>query len=58
MLPTRYAARIVAGTICLVLGAIGIVVPLFPGVIFLVIAAACFGTTIPYFLNRQDKDSS
>ncbi|MBD2091103.1 DUF454 family protein [Microcoleus sp. FACHB-1515] len=58
MLSTRYAARIVAGMICLVLGAVGIVVPFFPGVVFLVIAAACFGTSLPYVLKRQEKDSS
>lgn len=40
----RNTARIVLGTTCVVLGLLGLMLPLVPGTPFLMAAAACFST--------------
>ncbi|NHC35345.1 DUF454 family protein [Scytonema millei] len=39
----KNAALITAGTICVGIGVIGVLLPLIPGTPFLLVAAACFG---------------
>ncbi|OKH52698.1 hypothetical protein NIES2101_13750 [Calothrix sp. HK-06] len=40
----RNTARIVVGSVCTVIGIIGILLPLLPGTPFLLVAAACFSS--------------
>lgn len=40
----RNAARIVVGSVCVVLGVVGVLLPLVPGLPFLLVAAACFSS--------------
>jgi uncharacterized protein len=40
----RNAGKIVIGSVCIVLGIIGIILPLVPGTPFLLVAAYCFST--------------
>lgn len=43
----RNGARIVAGVLCSVMGVIGVILPLVPGLPFLLLAAACFSSLEP-----------
>ncbi|BAZ70633.1 MAG: YbaN family protein [Pelatocladus maniniholoensis HA4357-MV3] len=43
----RNAARIIVGSISTVVGVVGIVLPLIPGIPFLLVAAACFSSLEP-----------
>jgi uncharacterized protein len=43
----RNAARIVAGTVCAAVGVIGVILPLIPGIPFLILSAACFSSLEP-----------
>jgi uncharacterized membrane protein YbaN (DUF454 family) len=40
----RNAARIIIGSVCVVIGIIGVILPLLPGTPFLLVAAYCFST--------------
>jgi uncharacterized protein len=43
----KNGARIFAGVLCSVVGVIGIILPIVPGMPFLLLAAACFGSLEP-----------
>jgi uncharacterized protein len=43
----RNTTRIVVGSVCTVIGIVGVLLPLVPGTPFLLIAAACFTTLEP-----------
>jgi uncharacterized membrane protein YbaN (DUF454 family) len=43
----RNVARIAVGSVCVVLGVIGLILPLVPGTPFLLAAVACFNTLEP-----------
>jgi uncharacterized membrane protein YbaN (DUF454 family) len=43
------------GAFLLVLGLIGLVIPILPGVLFLVLAAVCFSATSPKFQARLER---
>jgi uncharacterized protein len=40
----RNAVRIVAGSVCAVIGVVGLLIPLIPGTPFLLLAATCFSS--------------
>jgi len=43
----RNAARIAVGSVCVVIGVVGVLLPLIPGTPFLLIAASCFSSLEP-----------
>lgn len=43
------------GTLLVLLGLIGLVVPLMPGIVFLAAAACCFGALSPRFQTRLER---
>ena len=43
------------GALLMVLGLIGLVIPILPGVLFLVLAAVCFSATSPKFQARLER---
>lgn len=46
---------IVAGTVCLVLGGVGIVIPILPTTPFVIVAAICFSASSPKVYNKLLK---
>ena len=43
------------GALLVVLGLIGLVIPILPGVLFLILAAVCFSATSPKFQARLER---
>lgn len=43
------------GSVLVVLGLIGLLVPILPGVLFLALAAICFSATSPRFQSRLER---
>ena len=51
----KRAALIGLGSVLVALGLIGLLVPILPGVLFLVLAAVCFSATSPRFQDRLER---
>ena len=51
----KHIALTIIGTVCLALGALGLIVPLIPGFLFLLIAAAAFAQLFPSVRRRLDR---
>ena len=47
---------VVVGTICLMIGALGLIIPLIPGFLFLLIAAAMFAQLSPRVRHRLARN--
>ena len=51
----KRAALMCLGGLLTVLGLIGLVIPILPGVLFLILAAVCFSATSPKFQARLER---
>lgn len=49
---TVRATLVALGTVCVGLGVVGLFVPMMPGTVFLIVAAACFARASKRFYNR------
>lgn len=52
----KHLLLITIGSIAVVIGVIGLVIPLIPGFLFLIVAALCFATLFPALRNRLQRN--